>query len=193
MVSPQFGALSSPASQPAAFDLKGSDAVTLISTWSHLGHSNNRCSKPIGPEETRSSIIRVWQREQRGRSIAVKNCWVEDTVLPLFIGGSVTGLSVTDGCLWRITPRMAHCEASLLVNIAHIPKVNEFGGCLRPSIKSARCQCAGLAGRTKPRALPAHALMRSGRHMGSPDIWRHAAARLLTDFKISILRQFRRP
>jgi hypothetical protein len=32
MASPQFGALSSPASQPAAFDLKGSDAVTLIST-----------------------------------------------------------------------------------------------------------------------------------------------------------------
>jgi hypothetical protein len=30
--SPQFGALSSPASQPAAFDFKGSDAVTLIST-----------------------------------------------------------------------------------------------------------------------------------------------------------------
>jgi hypothetical protein len=30
--SPQFGALSSPASQPAALDLKGSDAVTLIST-----------------------------------------------------------------------------------------------------------------------------------------------------------------
>jgi hypothetical protein len=29
---PQFGALSSPASQPAALDLKGSDAVTLIST-----------------------------------------------------------------------------------------------------------------------------------------------------------------
>jgi hypothetical protein len=29
---PQFGALSSPSSQPATFDLKGSDAVTLIST-----------------------------------------------------------------------------------------------------------------------------------------------------------------
>jgi hypothetical protein len=31
-VSPQFGVLSSPASQPAAFDLKGSDAMTLVST-----------------------------------------------------------------------------------------------------------------------------------------------------------------
>jgi hypothetical protein len=30
-VSPQFGVLSSPASQPAAFDLKGSDAMTLVS------------------------------------------------------------------------------------------------------------------------------------------------------------------
>ena len=29
---PQFGVLSSPASQPTAFDLKGSDAMTLIST-----------------------------------------------------------------------------------------------------------------------------------------------------------------
>jgi hypothetical protein len=46
------------------------------------GHSNNRCSKPIGPDETRSSIMRVWQREQRGRSIAVKNCWDEGTRLP---------------------------------------------------------------------------------------------------------------
>jgi hypothetical protein len=31
-VSPQFGVLSSPANQPAAFDLKGSDAMTLSST-----------------------------------------------------------------------------------------------------------------------------------------------------------------
>ena len=44
------------ANQPHV-DLKGSDAMTLISTWSHFGHSNNRCSKPIGPGETRSSII----------------------------------------------------------------------------------------------------------------------------------------
>jgi hypothetical protein len=95
-VGPQFGALSSPASQPTAFDLRGSDAITLNSTWSHLGHSNSRCSKPVGPAETRSSIIRVWQREQRGRSIAVRNCWREVMAL-LRRGGSVTELSVTDG------------------------------------------------------------------------------------------------
>jgi hypothetical protein len=60
----------------------GSDAVTSISTWSHLGHSDSRCSKPIGPNVMRSCIIRVWQREQRARPIPVKSCWVEDMVLP---------------------------------------------------------------------------------------------------------------
>jgi hypothetical protein len=49
----------------------------------------------------RSSIIRVCQREQRGRSIALKKCSVEDMVLPCFFGGSVTGLMVTDGCRSR--------------------------------------------------------------------------------------------
>ena len=73
----------SPASQPAAVDLKGSDAMTLISTWLHFGHSNNRCSKPIGPGETRSSIIRVWQCAQRRRSMVVKECGDEGTMLPL--------------------------------------------------------------------------------------------------------------
>ena len=95
-VGPQLGALSPPASQPTAFDLRGSDAIRRRSTWSHLGHSNSRCSKPTGPGVTRSSIIRVWQREQRGRSIAVKNCWDEIMAL-LRRGGSVTELSVTDG------------------------------------------------------------------------------------------------
>jgi hypothetical protein len=32
MALPQFGALSSPASQPVAFDFNGSDATTLLST-----------------------------------------------------------------------------------------------------------------------------------------------------------------
>jgi len=32
MALPQFGALSSPESHPTAFDVKGSDAMTLIST-----------------------------------------------------------------------------------------------------------------------------------------------------------------
>jgi hypothetical protein len=53
-ISVQPGVPGSPASQPAALDLKGSDAMTLISTRLHLGHSNNRCSKPIGPGEMRS-------------------------------------------------------------------------------------------------------------------------------------------
>jgi hypothetical protein len=33
--------------------------------------------------------------------MAVKNCRVEDMVASLHLGGSVTGLSVTDGCRWR--------------------------------------------------------------------------------------------
>ena len=75
--------LGSPASQPAAVGLKGSDAMTLISTWLHFGHSNNRCSKPVGPGETRSSIIRVWQCEQRRRTVVVRDCGDEGTTLPL--------------------------------------------------------------------------------------------------------------
>ena len=78
----QPGVPGSPASQPAALELKGSDAMTLISTWLHLGHSNSRCSKPIGPGEMRSSIILVWQCEQRKRSIAVKDCEDEGMMLP---------------------------------------------------------------------------------------------------------------
>lgn len=89
----------SPASQPAAVDLKGSDAMTLISTWSHFGHSNNRCSKPIGPAETRSSIILVWQCEQRRRSVAVKDCGDEGTMLPLYGRKSIADLPVADSCL----------------------------------------------------------------------------------------------
>jgi hypothetical protein len=61
--------------------------------------------------------------------MTVKNCWVEDTVLPCLIRREryrtlchrwlpMAGV---------IGSRMAHCEASLLVNIAHIPKVNELG------------------------------------------------------------------
>jgi hypothetical protein len=74
----------SPASQPAAAGLKGSDATTLISTRLHFGHSNNRCSKPIGPGETRSSIILVWQCEQRRRSVAGEDGGDEGTMLPLY-------------------------------------------------------------------------------------------------------------
>jgi hypothetical protein len=63
---------SSPDSQPAAFELNGSDATTTVFASLHLGHSNNLCSNPTGPGETLSRIMRLWQREQRGRSIAVR-------------------------------------------------------------------------------------------------------------------------
>jgi|SRR6187431_3374501 hypothetical protein len=81
-ISVQPGVPGSPASQPAALDLKGSDAMTLISTRLHLGHSNNRCSKPIGPGEMRSNIIRVRRCEQRRRSMVVKDCGDDGTMLP---------------------------------------------------------------------------------------------------------------
>jgi hypothetical protein len=75
----------------AAFDLNAD--LDLIA----FGAFEQPVLQDIGPRETLSNVIRVWQRGQRGRSIAVKNCWVEDTMFPA-LGGSVTGLSVTDGC-----------------------------------------------------------------------------------------------
>jgi len=106
--------------QPAAFDLKGSDAITLISTWLHLGHSNNRCSKPIGPGEMRSSIIRVRQFEQRRRSILVKGCGDEGTMLPLDRAGALPNLSVADNCLFgRRWSEFAQYTGARLVNIDH--------------------------------------------------------------------------
>jgi hypothetical protein len=110
----------SPASQPAAVDLKGSDAMTLISTWSHFGHSNNRCSKPIGPAETRSSIILVWQCEQRRRSVAVKDCGDEGTMLPLYGRKSIADLPVADSCLTDgDRGNLAQHTRARLVNIDH--------------------------------------------------------------------------
>jgi hypothetical protein len=88
-ISVRPGVPGSPASQPAALDLKGSNAMTLISTRLHLGHSNNRCSKPIGPGEMRSNIIRVRQCEQRRRSMVVKDCGDEGTMLPLYWAGAL--------------------------------------------------------------------------------------------------------
>jgi hypothetical protein len=52
------GALSSPASHPTEADFMGSLATTSFSTKSHAGHSNRRCSKPIGPGLMRASIMR---------------------------------------------------------------------------------------------------------------------------------------
>lgn len=123
LLCPQFGALRSLTNQPDAVDFRGSDAMTLISTRSHLGHSNSRCSKPIGPGETRSSIIRVWQREQRGRSIAVRNCWDGDMMLPCIgreryrtLGHRWLPMADGDGV---ILPRRT---AEKVVNIAHLRK-----------------------------------------------------------------------
>jgi hypothetical protein len=70
---PQFGALSSPASQPTENDFMGSLATTSFCTKWHLGHSNRRCSKPIGPGLMRASIMRDVQREQCGRSMRVSD------------------------------------------------------------------------------------------------------------------------
>jgi len=63
------GALSSPASHPTEADFMGSLATTSFSTKSHAGHSNRRCSKPIGPGLMRASIMRDVQCQQRGRSM----------------------------------------------------------------------------------------------------------------------------
>ena len=52
------GALSSPASHPTEADFMGSLATTSFCTKSHAGHSNRRCSKPIGPGLMRASIMR---------------------------------------------------------------------------------------------------------------------------------------
>jgi hypothetical protein len=105
--------------------------MTLISTWSHLGHSNSRCSNPMGPDDTRSSIIRAWQREQRGRSMALNDSWDEGTVLPC-LGREHYRLSVTDGYRWRGGDRnMPQCIVYLLVTIAHLRK---FGMGIRSEI-----------------------------------------------------------
>jgi hypothetical protein len=64
---PYFGGFSSLLVQPIASDLNGSHATILVSAWAHLWHSNLRCSKPSGPSETATVIIRVWQLGQRGQ------------------------------------------------------------------------------------------------------------------------------
>ena len=50
-----------------------------------LGTFEQPVFKPIGPCETRSSIIRVWQREQRWRSIVATNCWGEAKTRPCVV------------------------------------------------------------------------------------------------------------
>jgi hypothetical protein len=49
----------------------GSLATTSFCAESQLGHSNRRCSKPMGPGLMLASIMRDVQCGQRGRSIGV--------------------------------------------------------------------------------------------------------------------------
>jgi hypothetical protein len=124
--------------------------MTVISTWSHLGHSNNRCSKPIGPGETRSSIIRAWQREQRGRSMAVRDCWVEDTVIPLYRREHDRTLChrwlpMAGGDAITMTQR----KARLLVNTAHSRKFQNADTGRRNRPPPASLEMAGNAWKLK--------------------------------------------
>jgi len=64
-----FSGWSSLLIHPAALDLSGSDTSTSSSVWAHFRHLNVRRSKPSGPSETATVIIRVWHLEQRGRWI----------------------------------------------------------------------------------------------------------------------------
>jgi hypothetical protein len=71
----------------------------------------------------RASIMRDVQCEQRGRSIAVKDCWDEVILLPCFWAGAFTdSLSpmVADG--WAVMEQHAPRVPEPVVNIAHIPK-----------------------------------------------------------------------
>lgn len=104
MSPPQVGAISSPASHPAEADFIGSHMTTRFCTELHLGQSNSRCSNPIGPGLTLASVIRDVHCGQRGRSIGVSRDGGENwdfDMTPPCKGGSVTELSVTDGCQWR--------------------------------------------------------------------------------------------
>jgi hypothetical protein len=60
---------SSPDSQPTALDLRGSQGITLVSVSPHFRHSKVRRSKPSGPADTSTVIIRVLHLRQRGRPI----------------------------------------------------------------------------------------------------------------------------
>jgi hypothetical protein len=142
-ISAQPGVPGSPASQPAAVDLKGSDAMTLISTWLHCGHSNNRCSKPIGPGETRSSIIRVWQCEQRRRSVRSGIVGMRARCFPCIGRKSITDLSVADSRLAdAMEPVLPNTPArgwSILITMENFVQQEwpQCGRTLRPSMQDA--------------------------------------------------------
>jgi hypothetical protein len=79
-----------------------------------------------------ASVIRDVHCGHRGRSIGVSRDvgenWDFDITLPC-TGGSVTELSVTDGCQWRggDQTNVPQCKSCLLVNIAHLAKFHVFG------------------------------------------------------------------
>jgi hypothetical protein len=128
--SPQFGALSCPPSHCAEADSIGSAATTSLCTELHLGHSNRRCSKPMGLGLMRASIMRIVQRGQRGRSMDLSDgpeklaCGM---ALPC-IGRERAALSVTGNCRLRgddqETVRFPIREP--VVNIAHIIKISRI-------------------------------------------------------------------
>jgi hypothetical protein len=123
--SPQFGALSCPASHSAEADSIGSAATTSLCTELHLGHSNRRCSKPMGLGLMLASIMRIVQCGQRGRSMDLSDGPEEKLAcgmaLPC-IGRERAALSVTDGCRRRggdgISMRLRGPDS--VFNIAHI-------------------------------------------------------------------------
>jgi len=102
--SPQFGALSCPTSHPAEADSIGSAATTSLCTELHLGHSNRRCSKPMGLGLMLASIMRIVQCGQRGRSMDLSDGPEEKLAcgmaLPC-IGRERAALSVTGNCRLR--------------------------------------------------------------------------------------------
>jgi hypothetical protein len=78
----------------------GSLATTSFCTESHLGHSNRRCSKPMGPGLMLVSIMRDVQCGQRRRSMGVscelgENCDFDMTV-PQIKAGAQNSQSPVD-------------------------------------------------------------------------------------------------
>jgi hypothetical protein len=102
--SPQFGALSCPASHCAEADFIGPPATTSFCTALHLGHSNRRCSKPIGLGLMLASIMRIVQCEQRGRSMDLSDGPEENLacgIALLCIGAGACSTLRTDNCRRR--------------------------------------------------------------------------------------------
>ena len=71
--------------------------------------------------------IRVWHRKQRGRSIAVRNCWDEGMMLPCIGRERSRTLSRrVDAEAGRRWNRVRTSSVPRLFSFAHSPKVNEL-------------------------------------------------------------------